>query len=207
MFKSTKLIELGSCAFRQPRADSHCKYLHGYQLKAKFWFESESLDINHWVVDFGGLKGLKSTLHQQFDHTTCISADDPEIETFRRLHDLGVCDLRIMTKGTGIERISEWCFETANEFVKNMTHNRCWCTQVEVFEHDNNSAIFESSENVKIESVKQMHLDLDKPVEQKKASDAPVVNQSKPKQIFSSNETKVTNSYINKNAPKNSWLF
>lgn len=207
MFKSTKLIELGSCAFRQPRADSHCKYLHGYQLKAKFWFESASLDINHWVVDFGGLKGLKSTLHQQFDHTTCIAADDPEIETFRRLHDLGICDLRIMPKGTGIERISEWCFETANEFVKNMTQNRCWCTQVEVFEHDNNSAIFESLEQPTIENVKQMQFELDKPEQEKTTHPAPAVKQNKPAQVFSSNETKVRNSYLDKNAPKNSWRF
>ena len=32
---SSKLIELGSTAFRQPRADSHCRYIHGYQLKAE----------------------------------------------------------------------------------------------------------------------------------------------------------------------------
>lgn len=207
MFKSTKLIELGSCAFRQPRADSHCKYLHGYQLKAKFWFESNSLDINHWVVDFGGLKGLKSTLHQQFDHTTCISSDDPEIETFRRLHDLGICDLRIMSKGTGIERISEWCFETANEFVKSLTQDRCWCTRVEVFEHDNNSAIFESSEQPTIENVKQMKLELDKNNQEKESHPVPKVKQNKSAQVFSSNETKVQNSYIDKNAPKNSWRF
>lgn len=206
MFKSTKLIELGSCAFRQPRADSHCKYLHGYQLKAKFWFESGDLDINNWVVDFGGLKGLKSTLQQQFDHTTCIASDDPEIETFRRLHDIGICDLRIMTKGTGIERISEWCFETANEFVKNMTQNRCWCTKVEVFEHDNNSAIFDSSEQPTIENVKQMQFELDKP-ELEKHTHTAVVKQSEPAPVFSSNETKVRNSYIDKNAPKNSWRF
>ena len=211
MFKSTKLIELGSCAFRQPRADSHCKYLHGYQLKAKFWFESESLDINHWVVDFGGLKDLKNTLQQQFDHTTCIAADDPEIDTFHRLHEIGVCDLRVMPKGTGIERISEWCFETANQFIKDKTQSRCWCTRVEVFEHDNNSAIFEQVNQPVVEHVKQLHLDLENNKQPEQAASAPEpVPADTPeakKQIFSSNETKVTNSYLDKNAPKNSWRF
>jgi len=45
IFQSTKIIELGSCAFRQWRAeDTHCKYVHGYQLKAKFWFGCQGLD-------------------------------------------------------------------------------------------------------------------------------------------------------------------
>ena len=66
MFKSTKNIELGSCAFRQPQAKSHCRFLHGYQLTAKFWFESDQLDENNWVVDFGALKGLKELLKNQF---------------------------------------------------------------------------------------------------------------------------------------------
>ena len=30
--------------------------------KAKFWFEAYTLDSNHWVVDFGGLKELKHKL-------------------------------------------------------------------------------------------------------------------------------------------------
>ena len=34
-----------SCAFRQWRADSHCKYVHGYAFRFKVWFEGE-LDDN-----------------------------------------------------------------------------------------------------------------------------------------------------------------
>ena len=60
MFQSTKVLELGSCAFRQPRAShSHCRFVHGYKLSAKFWFEAKELDENNWVVDFGGLKDFK----------------------------------------------------------------------------------------------------------------------------------------------------
>lgn len=52
--------ELGlSCAFRQWKADSHCKYIHGYALAFKFKFETDTLDSNNWVVDFGNLKELK----------------------------------------------------------------------------------------------------------------------------------------------------
>ena len=141
-FQSTKIIELGSCAFRQPRAESHCSYLHGYRLTAKFWFEAKELDENHWVVDFGSLKDLKQILQDQFDHTTCIAQDDPLLPAFKELANKEGCDLRIMPSGTGIERIAEWCYNAANRFVAGATNNRCQCTQVEVFEHENNSAIY-----------------------------------------------------------------
>ena len=68
-YQSTKIIELGSCAFRQWRAThSHCRFLHGYQLKAKLWFSGSSLDEKNWIVDFGGLKELKAKLQQVFDN-------------------------------------------------------------------------------------------------------------------------------------------
>jgi len=141
IFKSTKMLDLGSCAFRQPRATSHCRFLHGYKLYAKFTFGCNELDKNHWVVDFGGLKGLKNKLEHQFDHTTCIAADDQDLDMFKEMHEKKICDLRIMPNGTGIERIAEWCFDTAEMYIKEMTESRCWVEQVEVWEHEKNSVI------------------------------------------------------------------
>jgi 6-pyruvoyltetrahydropterin/6-carboxytetrahydropterin synthase len=140
-YESTKIIELGSCAFRQWRADSHCKFIHGYRLVAKFWFECDKLDERNWVVDFGGLKELKKDLEHQFDHTLCIAADDPMLPSFRELHRVGAVDLRIMVGGVGIERTAEWCFKTADLHVRKLTNGRCWVKQVEVWEHEKNSAI------------------------------------------------------------------
>lgn len=142
LFQSTKLIELGSCAFRQWSASSHCKYIHGYQLKAKFWFEAEALDERNWVVDFGGLKELEKILKTQFDHTLCIDKSDPLLDKFKHLDAIGGCVLRVMD-GVGIEKTAEWCFNAAKEHVKQLTNNRCRVTKVEVWEHERNSAIFE----------------------------------------------------------------
>ena len=142
-FQSTKVIELGSCAFRQPQANhSHCRFLHGYRLTAKFWFAASELDENNWVVDFGGLKGLKEKFKNQFDHTTCVAADDPALPVFKELEKAGACDLRIMSNGTGVERVAEWCYDTADFFIKAATNDRCWVEKVEVFEHEDNSAVF-----------------------------------------------------------------
>lgn len=142
-YQSTKIIELGSCAFRQWRAThSHCRFLHGYQLKAKIWFGASSLDDKNWCVDFGGLKELKAKLQNIFDHTTTVAADDPELETFKELDKKGILQLRIQEKGVGIERAAETVFNIADSYIKSLTSGRCWVDRVEVFEHEENSATF-----------------------------------------------------------------
>lgn len=159
-FQSTKVIELGSCAFRQPNAasdrtdagenSSRCSYVHGYKLTAKFWFSCNELDNKNWVVDFGGLKTLKYLLQKQFDHTLCLDAKDPLLPLFQQLHDAGGCDLRIMENGVGIERTAEFCFKVADELIRKQTNNRCWVDKVEVFEHELNSAVYTSTPSTNV---------------------------------------------------------
>lgn len=142
-YQSTKIIELGSCAFRQWRAThSHCRFLHGYQLKAKLWFGASSLDDKNWCVDFGGLKELKAKLQHVFDHTTTVAADDPELATFEELDKKGIIQLRVLDKGVGIERVAEVVHNISNNYIKSLTNDRCWVDKVEVFEHEENSATF-----------------------------------------------------------------
>jgi len=140
-FNSTKLIKLGSCAFRQFTAESHCKYVHGYRLSAKITISCKEVDKNNWCFDFGDFKEIKSILGYQFDHTLCIAENDPLRSTFELLQSQGGCDLRIMP-AVGIEKFAEWCYNTVNKFVQNRTHKRCWVSSVELFEHEENSAIY-----------------------------------------------------------------
>jgi 6-pyruvoyltetrahydropterin/6-carboxytetrahydropterin synthase len=142
-FESTKIIELGSCAFRQWRAEgTHCKYVHGYRLMGKFWFGCQGLDDKNWVINFGGLKEVKKVLQDQFDHTLCIAKDDPLLEEFKQLDAKGGCVLKIMD-GVGIEKTAEWCFKTVDPMIREMSVGRCWVNKVEVWEHELNSAIYE----------------------------------------------------------------
>ena len=140
---STKVIPLGSTAFRQWRAKSHCRLLHGYRLSAKIYFYAENLDETNWIFDFGNCKEIKTILENQFDHTTCVAADDPEIDMFKLMDDKDMIDLRIMENGVSIEKNSEWIFNTVNDYVKNKTNNRVSVIKVEVWEHEGNSAIYE----------------------------------------------------------------
>lgn len=154
-YESTKVIELGSCAFRQWRAThSRCHYLHGYQLIAKFWFGGSHLDDKHWLVDFGSLKDLKAQLNYLFDHTMCVAGDDPELETFKELNSRGVIQLRIFEKGVGIERTAEVVFDIAQQYITSITSGRCWVEKVEVFEHEANSATYTAK--TKAESVERI---------------------------------------------------
>lgn len=194
MHYSTKIIELGSCAFRQPKAKSHCRFVHGYRLTAKFWFASDELDENNWVVDFGGLKELKKLLQNQFDHTTCISAHDPALEEFKRLEKAGVCDLRIMD-GVGIEKFAEWCHAAADNFAGILTNMRARCVKVEVFEHENNSAIYELVEQQKEEPTltdKQVD-ELTKQVKKVKETASKVKKKSSTKKKTSAKPSKPSN--------------
>ena len=156
-YQSTKVIELGSCAFRQWRAHhSHCHFLHGYQLIAKLWFGGSELDDKNWIIDFGGLKELKSKLQFVFDHTTCIAADDPELETFKELDRKGIIQLRVFERGVGIERVAEVVYQIASEHIKEIAGDRCWVEKVECFEHEDNSAIYTPSKpSVELENLEK----------------------------------------------------
>ena len=224
MYCSTKLIELGSCAFRQPLADSHCKYLHGYHLTAKFWFTSDKLDKNNWVVDFGGLKGLKEFLRKQFDHTTCISTSDPHVDKFKKLAKEGICDLRLMD-GVGIEKFAEFCHASADNFVALATDMRCRCTKVELFEHDNNSAIYMTP--VEHLSTPEVNTSIDgslysrdvkpdnintPPVDEPNSQPPPATEskaKDQPKSKIGHDPNKTVNTWVNPKFKKttNSWLF
>ena len=145
-FKSTKIIPMGSTAFRQWRAGSHCKFIHGYRLQTKLWFglnKGATLDDKNWVFDFGGCKEIKNLLEDQFDHTFCAAADDPELETFKELDKKGLIQLRVMD-GVGIEKTAEWVYRTVSKYVKESTNGRVKIDKVEVWEHEGNSAIYDT---------------------------------------------------------------
>lgn len=140
-FQSTKVIELGSCAFRQPKATSHCKNIHGYQLKAKLWLGANELDDKNWVFDFGSFKELKEKLQKTFDHKLVIDKNDPAKPAFRELERYGAAEI-IEMDGVGVEKFAQFVFEQADTYVKFASQGRVWCDKVEVFEHEQNSAVY-----------------------------------------------------------------
>ena len=128
-----------SAAFRQWRADSHCKFLHGYSLEFEFEFGANELDERNWVVDFGGLKELESWLRNNFDHKTLVASDDPHLSKFESLNDNGIIDL-IIVESTGAEMFAKMAMEYSSKMIEENYGNRCWVESVTVREHGANSA-------------------------------------------------------------------
>ena len=128
-----------SAAFRQWRADSHCRFMHGYSLEFEFVFGANELDENNWVVDFGGLKPLETWLRLNFDHKTLVAFDDPMFSVFEEIHESEVIDM-VTVEATGCEMFARMAMEYSSELIEKIYGNRCWVDSVTVREHGANSA-------------------------------------------------------------------
>ena len=157
-----------SCCFRQWRSThSHCSLLHGYSIGIRLVFESETLDDRNWVMDFGGLKAFKEWSEYMFDHTLVVAEDDPHLDKFKALAEMGlqeqggVCDLRIVP-AVGCEKFAELAYWEMNHILETFQKGQEYTLptgksfsarypvglgvrlrSVEVFEHAGNSAIYE----------------------------------------------------------------
>lgn len=141
IFFSTKNFIGFPCTHRQWRAESHCRFVHGYSRSFYFEFASSSLTKEGWVVDFGGLKEVKAWLEEMFDHTFLASSDDPELEVFKELDKRGVIQLRVLPNA-GMEGTAKFVYDQVDSMVKQMTKGRAWVTKVECRENEKNSAIY-----------------------------------------------------------------
>lgn len=131
-----------SCAFRQWRADSHCKYLHGYALSIKFVFEADELDDKKWVVDFGSMKTLRAQIENMLDHKTVVAKDDPLLDTFIAIDKAGLIQL-VVVEDVGCEAFAEKLFALATYWLVAAGYgNRVRLVSCEVSEHGANSALY-----------------------------------------------------------------
>ena len=149
-FQSTKVFDGFSCVFRQWKAEgTHCRFLHGYGVSFKVWFEGE-LDERNWVWDFGGMKRAKGQIDgmspkdwmdYMFDHTLVVAEDDPYLEGFKAMDTHGLTQTRVVP-ATGAEQFAKFIYEKLNTFIEEETSGRVKVVKVEFMEHGKNSAIY-----------------------------------------------------------------
>ena len=149
-FQSSKVFDGFSTVFRQWKAEeTHCRFIHGYGISFKVYFEGE-LDHRNWVWDFGGMKRAKTQIDGKspkewmdymFDHTIIVAEDDPYINTLQQLDNAGIAQVRTVP-ATGAEKFAEFIYHKLNKFVKEETNGRVKVGQVEFMEHNKNSAIY-----------------------------------------------------------------
>lgn len=144
-YRSTKTWghDLGlSCSFRQWRAESHCRFIHGYALAIRLEFEADALDERNWVIDFGSLGEIKRHLTVLFDHTLLVAADDPMLMELKALGSIGVAQVRVIPN-IGCEAFAELIYGSVDLWLELQDHKpRVRLGSVEVKEHGANSAIF-----------------------------------------------------------------
>jgi len=149
-FQSSKVFDGFSTVFRQWKAkDTHCRFVHGYGISFKVYFEGE-LDERNWVWDFGGMKRAKTLIDGKqpkawmdymFDHTMILAKDDPWIEAFKQMEESGVAQIRII-EATGAEKFAEYIYNKLNDFVHEETEGRVRVTKVKFMEHGKNAACY-----------------------------------------------------------------
>ena len=150
-FQSTKLFDGFSCVFRQWKAENtHCRFMHGYGVSFRVWFEG-GLDDRNWVWDFGGMKraqtkidGMnpKEWMDYMFDHTILVAKDDPMLSFMNVLEHNKIAQIRVV-EATGAEKFAEFIFDKLNTFVQTETEGRVRVAKVEFMEHGKNTAIYE----------------------------------------------------------------
>jgi len=149
-FQSSKVFNGFSTVFRQWKAETtHCRFIHGYGVSFKVYFEGE-LDDSNWVWDFGGMKRAKTQIDgmspkawmdYMFDHTLICAEDDPALPEWERLNEEGIIQLRVV-EATGAEKFAEYIFNKINNFVLEETEGRVKVTKVKFAEHGKNAAYY-----------------------------------------------------------------
>tara|TARA_Y100001978_G_scaffold132716_1_gene118659 strand:+ start:672 stop:1136 length:465 start_codon:yes stop_codon:yes gene_type:complete len=149
-FQSSKVFDGFSTVFRQWKATTtHCRFVHGYGISFKVYFEGE-LDERNWVWDFGGMKRAKTQIDGKspkewmdymFDHTLVVAEDDPELLAFQQMDKAGVAQVRVIP-ATGAEKFAEYIYNKLNEFVDTETEGRVRVTKVKFMEHGKNAACY-----------------------------------------------------------------
>ncbi len=149
-FQSSKVFDGFSTVFRQHSAENtHCRFVHGYGISFKIYFEGE-LDHRNWVWDFGGMKRAKTQIDGKspkawmdymFDHTLIVAENDPFKDAFIDMGNSGVAQVRIIP-ATGAEKFAEYIFNKVNEFVLKETDNRVKVVKVKFMEHGKNAAYY-----------------------------------------------------------------
>ena len=149
-FQSSKVFDGFSTVFRQWKAeDTHCRFVHGYGISFKVYFEG-GLDERNWVWDFGGMKRAKTQIDGKspkewmdymFDHTLIVAEDDPFKNAFLEMGEAGAAQVRVIP-ATGAEKFAEYVFNKINEFVKTETNNRVRVIKVKFMEHGKNAAYY-----------------------------------------------------------------
>jgi 6-pyruvoyltetrahydropterin/6-carboxytetrahydropterin synthase len=106
-------------------------------------------------MDFGGMKRAKGTIDDMspkvwfeylLDHTFIVAEDDPYKESFLKMDQAGVAQVRVIP-AVGAERFAEYIYSKIQPFIEDETGGRVKIVRVEFREHEKNTAIYEPGQD------------------------------------------------------------
>ena len=69
-----------SCVHNAWKANSHCRFLHGYGREVVITFKALETDENNWIFDYGSMEPFKKCLEWLLDHTCLVSDTCPYLD-------------------------------------------------------------------------------------------------------------------------------
>jgi 6-pyruvoyltetrahydropterin/6-carboxytetrahydropterin synthase len=83
----------------------------------------------------------KAWMDYMFDHTMLVAEDDPYVESFKKMNEVGVAQVRILP-AVGAEKFAEYLYQKLSPFINEETQGRVRIMKIEVYEHERNSATY-----------------------------------------------------------------
>jgi len=83
----------------------------------------------------------KAWMDYMFDHTFIVAEDDPYKESFMKMDEAGVAQVRVIP-ATGAESFAKFILEKVAPFISEETEGRVKVTKVEFREHSKNTASY-----------------------------------------------------------------
>ncbi len=83
----------------------------------------------------------KQWFDYMFDHTFIVAEDDPYLQSFQKMDEAGVAQIRVVP-ATGAEKFAEYIYNKVNPFIEKETDGRVSIIKVEFREHNKNNAIY-----------------------------------------------------------------
>lgn len=123
-YKITKSIEF-SYGHRLMNHKGKCRYLHGHNAVLEVDIESDALDQNGMVIDFGDVgKALKEWIDANLDHKMLLCKNDPAVSALKDLNE----PIVLMDEPPTAENIAKLIFNQMRHMGFRVTEIRLWET-------------------------------------------------------------------------------
>lgn len=139
-FTCSKIYKDIPFAHRHHTHTGHCHFIHGHNWTLTLNFEANTLDNNHFVIDFGELHMIKDWLQTHLDHACVLSQDDPLKDQL--MHTFPEIFKFYIVPNCSCEGLAKYLYGVLNPLVQSTTQNRVHIHSLTLAENFQNSVTY-----------------------------------------------------------------